>query len=744
MAFAAKVLVVTGLALCAIGSSGAVSAQAEAESPVQIAIGKSRRLLDGLNADALSTRYSDTGRDLGKLVDIVRQGDPNVAQLEAMQQIIDQLRERTQTHLERLEARAGRDEAALETLYRSVEWDEMSFALAAFPYWRAWIDLEMSRRVDDQKAKDNWLWTAKRGFRGTAMQVFRPSLVYGGWLGLGYIASAERDPERAIQIFESLAGELGNDSNHPLHEIVTLELRILRAKAGQVTGPIVQREFDEIEAKLLFAEAVALFEYATEYQLDAIDAVNRVNRLVENDYIDDSLLSLVSKYHEKVARYEIGVLTTFVRAEQLYEQGHDEPAAKQYEKFFPIVEHREDLNLTQYYFKYSISALNSNAFHRAAIIAERLLKQGDLSPTMKRASTKIAYVARASKIETHTPATRSALIKAAERLLREYPDDKDADGARLTIARTTTNSKKAHAMMNAVESPRKLKGSLEQTRFFVIAQDFSRGISSTGNAPAVSLAKKGIEAFEDLPKEKREIFENRAIMVQMRAVADPEITEVMLAIDEIEGVGGLSPSLAQGMLWARLHCLARVSGKTAFIDYLGELAKKELRLWQIELIYPKILALKDPEKRITAAQALRPGATAHVRMAQRLEILVIEALLELERFNNAYQQARAFREAYPQVGDAYRLFAVAAAKADRPIEADRAWQAITERSNPTREIWWEGMLQRVQIRATSTRPESSCKVFSEIERRSEFMPEDFKPQVEALRGTLPCATEQPS
>ena len=125
-------------------------------------------------------------------------------------------------------------------------------------------------------------------------------------------------------------------------------------------------------------------------------------------------------------------------------------------------------------------------------------------------------------------------------------------------------------------------------------------------------------------------------------------------------------------------------------------------------------------------------------MKRRFEAMVIEAMLELEKFTEAYEQAKLFRQAYPKVGDGYRLFALAAAQPDRPVEADRAWRAITDRSDPRRDTWWEGMIHRAQIRAQSTRPKSACEVLFELDSRSEFMPADVKPKLEELRDTLTC------
>ncbi|MDA0823346.1 MAG: hypothetical protein O3C28_13120 [Proteobacteria bacterium] len=719
-------------------------AQNTAPPDPDTAIAQARQLLSSLSNEAPTSRFAAVGREFGQLVDALRQANPTTSQLTTMRVVTEDLSKRTNTHLKALETQAGRDEVALETLYRSAAWDDISFALAAFPYWRAWLDLEMVNRADGVAAKKQWIWEAKKGFRGTAVQVFRPSLLYGGWLGLGYVALAEGEDDRAVKIFESLEKEVASDTAHPLHDVVSLELRMLRAKAGNVIDSAPNRDINDAEAQVLRAEAIALLEYAQKYKKDPKDAVVRLRRIIDAGYVDNAMLELVSHYHDTIKRGEIGILTALVRAEQAFEFGLDSSATGLYEMFFEAVENRKDLNLNQYRFNYALASLNIKAYEVAAVAADELLKKQNLDPLIKRAATKLAYVARVSRDAAPTAASRAALTKSAERLLRDYPDDRDADGVRLTVAQTTTDSKKAHAMMNAVKSPRGLQGSLEQTRFFIIARDFSDAIRSNDVTKATAFAPKGLSAYQQLPKKQREITENLALVLQMRALSDADPKAVITAIDEFQNLASLALPVRQGMLWAQLRCVDRLADPAALIDFLSRFTSTELEAWQLEQIYSSINAVADTNERLAATQVLLQGTMADDRMEQRFKMIMIEALLDLDQFSDAYDQARLFREAYPALADGYRLFALAAAKTDRPFEADSAWRAITDRTDPRRDMWWEGMLHRAHIRAESTRPESTCEVLAEIESRIEFMPPAIKPQVEDLRGSLTCPQNQTS
>ncbi len=727
------------LAVLLLASAHAAVLEAAVPSSPADAIAQGQQLLSSLTDTAPTSRYVQVGREFGQVVDGVRQGSASLEQLMTMRDVTRRLRERATARLKAAEAQAGENEGALESLYRSIAWDDLSFALAAFPYWGAWIDLEISKRIKSADEKRKWVWEAKKGFRATSVQVFRPSLIYGGWLGLGYVAAAEGSNDRAIEIFESLQRSLGDDPNHPLTDVVALELRLLRAKSGQVkSGPVGSGRIDETEAKLLRAEAFALFEQYRTTQSGAREAADRLRRVIQAGYIDDELIALILKYRVEIVAHDIGPYTALAGAEYAFENEHYFDAVRKYKEFFATVEFRGNVDYDRIRYRHALAAYKAKLNDDAALIAESLLRNKKLDPETKKAAVKLAYVARATRKGKPTASSRAAMQKAAERFVTAYPNDADADGARLRVAQATTSSSKAFYMLNSVQKPAKLQGSVQQTKFYILARDFSTAIRKTDGDPPVALASRGIAEFRKLPNKQQRIPENKAIAIQMRAIADSKPAEVLAAIDAIEQAGGLSISARQGMLWARLKTLERLGDDSAFLAFLEQTASGGLEGWQLEQIYPTIKASDSADIRLAAAQKLLPGLVSEPAMERRFRIILVEALLELERYAEAYDAAKAFREAYPKAGDAYRLFALAAEKTERELEADRAWKIITERSDPRREIWWEGMLRRIEIRAGSTRPEAACDVLVEVDSRVELMPPALKSQVEALRGSLSC------
>ena len=202
-------------------------------------------LLTEANGYLVTLKSAESARDIfdlangiGPLIDQVRAAGLSSSQLEDFRFVLDEMKAVVEKRVFDREMKADDSEAELERLYRSQGWDDISFALAAFPYWRAWIDLEIARQVVDDRDIDNLKGTAllpaQNGFRAASMQLFRPGLVYGGWLGRGYVEIERGRYVHAHAIFKNLERALAEEEESPILETVKFELRILDALTGNV------------------------------------------------------------------------------------------------------------------------------------------------------------------------------------------------------------------------------------------------------------------------------------------------------------------------------------------------------------------------------------------------------------------------------------------------------------------------------------------------------------------------------
>ena len=291
-------------------------------------------------------------------------------------------------------------------------------------------------------------------------------------------------------------------------------------------------------------------------------------------------------------------------------------------------------------------------------------------------------------------------------------------------------------MLNNVKTPKKLQGGVEQTKFYILARDFANGLRKGQTKNLESIASQGIRAFKSLPSDQRRNADTLALVLQMRSLGDKQPEKVIEAIDKMESKLKLSITAREALLWARIKCFERLGRDEELVAYLANVAKSSPEAWQMEQIYPAVRSLPDPGRRLDVVRSMIPGLGKLPSMDRRFRVMEIDAQLELGQYEEAYDQAKAFLDAYPRAGDGWRVLAIAAANTDKPFEADRAWKTITERSDPRRDIWWEGMISRAEIRANSTRPKAACEILDEIRARKTQMPATLSDRVSKLNNDI--------
>jgi len=703
------------------------------------AIDQARAFLGQLQAQPEAKEFARIAREIGPVIDEVRQANASEADLKTLRDLLEKMREQTEKRLAGLERETNEDEAALERLYRSQTWDDISFSLAAFPYWRAWMDLELARRIDDAGLRTQALLPALKGFRSASMQLFRPGLVYGGWLGIGYVEMAQGRNERAREIFESLDEALSRESDSPIREAVQLELRLLEARTGQVKSSPAGRKVDDNEAKILRIEAFALLQESRRSGGRPLLAAERLKALIDNGYVDQSLLADMMTYAQELSGVDIGPYTDLAGAEFALEYDHFYNAMQKYESFFKRVNPPPGLDLDYYRFRWAVAAYKAQIYQPAVTVLEKLLRKKDLAPETDKAATKLLYAVYAAREAAGgSPANRRALREAAQRFVKQSPQDKDADAARLMIAQTAANASSALDALGDIRSANRLKGDVERTAFQIIARDFSKTIARGKTDTAIGTAKQGIRAFQKLPKADKADPFNFAILLQMRALVDPNPEDVLKALDFIEKKGNSNLDIRRALVWSRLQLYDRMGDFERVAGHVRALAADGIPSWQMAFLYPWIAAREDLDQRLELARLVHPAAKDQPDMDRRLRKLIIEGLLERGENEQAYDEARAYTRDHPSSGDAWKLLASSAERTDKPFEADRAWRVITDKAVPTMSIWWEGMLNRVRIRTHSTRPEEACPLLDEIQRSAEHMPETSRETYQEALAESAC------
>jgi hypothetical protein len=705
-----------------------------------------RAMLARLSPDGATHEYVAVAREFGQVVDSVRQGNGSDAVLLDLRKIADDMRTRAEARLRAAEAEAGDDEGALEQIYESATWDDLSFAMSAFPYWRSWLDLTLAERPSQLAKRDKRLWQAKRGFRAASMQIFQPNLVYGGWLGMGYIAEAEKQNSRAIQIFEALKKALAAEPKHPVYEMADAEIRLLKGEApppGMVAQAAAAGGGLDTETATLYAEAMRLLAQhrAGEAKrrgdgVGAREAAEKLRTIIRNGKLTMEILTDALGYQAELAREGLDQYTDLLLAEFNFNNQQWYTAIQKYRSFFQNPPQTPGIRYDRFRYRYAVALLKSDLNEDAAREAERLLK-GDTEPAVKQAATKLAYIARAGNAEVNiNAASRSALASAAKRFIEQSPGDPDADGARLLLAQSSGESGAALKYLNSVQSSGKFAGGIERTRFYVIAKDFAEA-ARTGTGLEAA-ARQAMSAWETLPAEEKKSAQNQAFFFQLLAVTDPKPAGLLPRLEVAEqktATAGLN--VKRAYLWSRLKIYERMGEPQRLLADINARGTEAAQSWVLEQYFP-FVRRQALTLRLQLVEAMIPMMEKQPEMERRFKLMYIDDLLASDQGEKAYETARAFIKEFPRAGDGYRALAKTAQQTKRLVEADNAWRVITEKVPPKEPVWWEGMLSRIEIRASSTRPATACELVETVSKRLPAPKTEFANRFAALRKKVSC------
>ncbi len=717
---------------------------------------EAKKFLTSLEQSKTAKEMFDLANAIGPLIDRIRQAALKTEELKKFRTILNEMRTVVERTVTDVEEKAEDSEAELERLYRSQDWDDISFALAAFPYWRAWIDLEIARQVKDEGNIDNLkstaLLPAQNGFRSASMQLFRPGLVYGGWLGRGYVEIEKERYVRAHTIFENLERALMDEEDSPILEVVRFELRILDALTGNVTQDSRSDVFDDDEAQIQRAEAFGLLHASRKTGGRPLEAAERLRTLIAAGRVDQHLIDDMMVYSQELSGVDVGVYTDLAGAEFALNYDHFYQAMQKYEAFFTHIIVPPNVDLSRYQYRWALAAYNAKINQPAIDLLVKLVRKKDIDPELDKAVAKLLYAVYAAREKNSgSKANMKELRKAAQRFIRKSPDDKDADAARLLIAQTAANAAVALKSLSSIESTDKFKGDVERTAFYLIAKEFSAKVTRSKIKDATALARQGVVAFGQLPKSDRANAYNFAVLIEMRSLIDPKPEDVLTALDTIEQKMAeqaaeleipveqhVSLDIRRALIWSRLYLYNRLDDYERIFSFINNLAAKGIPSWQVEFLYPFIAEWRNVNQRMALARLVHGSVKRQPEMDRRFRVLIIEGELDNGQIEGAYAAAKLFTKEHVTSGDGWRLFAKAAEAMGKPFESDRAWKAITDKAIPPMDVWWEGMISRARLRVQGNRPEEGCLIMMETKRSIKYLPSKLRKDYDMISASLQC------
>ena len=735
-------------------------------------IARVRASYDRFKTNSDASGIARAARELGPVVDEARKISLRLEQLRILRDLLEVMRVRTGQLLAGAEYKTRQNEAGLERLYRSQEWDDLGFAEASFIYWAAWIDLEIARQT--LSGKDSILARAREGFRTASLQLFRPGLFYGGWLGIACVDLEQGHFARAQQIFSKLDEALSASPDTPVNKAILLEIRLQEAHMGNTGVTGINYSIDTEQAEMLRAEVFALLERGRKEGRTLEGVTPRLRALINAGRLDQSLLGDMMTYAQEIAAIDVRPWNVLAAAEFRLQHEDYQKALKDYEAFFNEFTAYQEVNLDGFRYRWAYAAYKDGSYQAALRILEKLARRQRLTTELDKAVAKLLYTVHAARELSGAANTdRKSLHAAAQQFVNKNPDDPEADNVRLYLAHTLPGIDNSLEILGRIQSGAQFGGEVERTAFDFIAREFNARISNGQTESAVDMARQGIGAFRELPETDRKTPINLVMLLQMRALVDPDPGGLIDSLDFLDRLKNaeadeqealiashpdpMTRSLGQfvarvdpdmninhALSWSRLHLYDRVDNRVKLTEFMHSLNEGNTLKIPLELLYPWIAEREEMVQRLELAQIIHPPAAALPDMDRRLYSLIIESLLSLVDYEAAHKKALAFTRVHSNSGDAWRFLARTAELTNDPFTADKAWSVITDKTLPSTGIWWEGMLNRVRIRSGSTRPEQACPLLEILQRRTDYLPEGQKTAYETMLGNSDCRNINPA
>jgi hypothetical protein len=390
---------------------------------------------------------------LGELVSRARAEGAPPTQQQRLLETAERLSSAAESARHSMEARAGDDEAALEALYRSTDWQRLDYVDGLLGYWRAWAAAGRAQALPAGPERKKLLQQAERGFSRSASELRLPGLARSSLLGLGAVRRELGDRDGAREALTRLEKLLGDGSDPPTLASVRFELAVLafqdgdlargRALAAQLAQggrltPAQQIGLARVEAEALLSARRA-GKAGPEASAEAAALLRQLSSGggVAGDEGGRAAMALLLAYRHELEGQDVGAAGALVTAESAFEAKRWAEARDAYAQALgggaALPESARDVAR----YKYAVALAQTGARSEASSQLEGLLAGGAkrLDPALRAPAARLAFtLARVEASESKDAAAEARLAAAADRLLALAPDAPEAADAKLVAA----------------------------------------------------------------------------------------------------------------------------------------------------------------------------------------------------------------------------------------------------------------------------------------------------------------------
>ena len=629
--------------------------------------------------------YRQQAVDLGRQIDTARQQLLDADAIDDWLARVDALAASARTARLRREAAAQEDESQLERLYRSPIWSDIGFAQAAARYWRGWLLLD--RHGTSRNPAD--LQGARNGFRTTLALIVYPGLVRGSWFGLGHVALAAGERERARAWFERVA-----ILDDPWSAQARQEIALLEALAAPPPSP-PRGSLTASEANRLEAEATALLERHGQTLDGARRAAERLRQLEDAGAMNLARMERLLPYGEAIIGHDVGPLGLLVSAEDALNHQQFVTAVEKYRAFFAALDAGRQPRFAAYRMRFVDALMGCGLVAEAITQLEAARYPADADHELRRSLLNLAHAIQYAAAGDRAQRKR---LGAASRA---------ADGSREPASLELCWGASSLGQGTCGDPMPTAPGWLACPSFELTYREFKLA-ERDGNAQG--LAELGIELRAALAPPDAEAPWALLASAEMAGFAAPDVDAHLNRLDRLtrtleDGAGDYRETLfALRMAFLRREAPDRL---------LGELKKLAAPLTdgQRDTLVREVLGCGPvpwcATIHRTASGALLPPASQALLLIRLQQVRL--ALMEEDAYP-AYQLANALLKTYPDSGDLVRAYAEAAARVGRTGDAEAAYGRVADSLPIGSQAWREVRLRQLGLRLRAGADGAACRL----------------------------------
>ena len=697
----------------------ALAPRAAADSPAEL-----ESAADAYGQSVSKARTSNAGADaLGKLLEAGAG-----------------LERRVTAQRSALEAAAGQDDAALERLYRSTEWQRLDYAEVTAGYWSAWAEVSLAQRLPAGSAERKTALTkAQKGFGRASLEFRLPGVATSSLLGLGIVKRELGDVDGAREALQAVEKALADQPSSPLLGAVRYELAVIaleqgdldRAHALTAAIPAGALSRDQ-ELALLRSEAEAWLKQARAGKGGADRAAALLRRLAASGSDGSRAASgLAVAYRAELRGQDLGPIGKLLAAETAFGEKRFAEARDAYADVLsdPAALPGIDLEVTRYKYAASLSETGD----RAAALSEleKLFAGAGPGAALREPAARLYYALAARAAEDDPgPASEARAARAAERLLAAAPNAPEAAQARYRAARAREAAGKKAASIPLLEqipesSPAypAARVDLVRARADELQQEQNAGrVAGSETRPRARALASDIDTVERLTAAGRLPADpaRDAALAVLRAkaaawAADPP-SAVLERVERASRSPGLDAGGRRSLLRLRLAAL-RADGRWKELEQLFSASddaalRAEFPVWSEAFRSLASDEAPEPPADLVLRWSARLSPLAPAEARDTFALAEVHALMRADRAAEAATRAHGLVERSPDWGDAWLAYARALDQTPQAREAAAAWQRVAGGVPRGSALWLDAELSYARAARRAGDADGACRALA--------------------------------